>query len=239
MKRLIRLIACVSLLCLACCTSGQNGNEAVEVEISTTEGSFKIFLFNETPLHKENFIKLVKNNFYDSVLFHRVIPKFVVQAGDPTTKTSEAKKLYGEESFGEEVPAEFNSKFNHIRGAVGAAREGDNINPDKKSSGSHFYVVLGGNDVTDEAIYKAETKVGEKFSEGVIEEYKSHGGTPHLDGAYTVFGFISEGMDVVDKISTYKTDSNDRPLKDVKILSTKINILTETEKNEKYNSYAK
>ncbi|MFI3268433.1 MAG: peptidylprolyl isomerase [Rikenellaceae bacterium] len=240
MKRLLYTILFTSLFCLTSCNSKyDNNNEAVEIEFLTSEGSFKIFLFNETPKHKENFIELAETNFYDSVLFHRVIKNFVIQAGDPSTKTPEAKKLYGEESYGENIPAEISPKFNHIRGAVGAAREGDDINPDKLSSGSHFYVVLGGNDVSDEDVFMAETRLKNKIDETVAKKYKEQGGTPHLDGNYTVFGYISEGMDVVDKISAFKTDRNNRPTEDIKILGTKINILTETEKNEKYINYAK
>lgn len=240
MKRFIYLALFSIIFNLYGCKSINSSVENnVEVEFLTTEGTFKVFLFNETPKHKANFIKMVENKFYDSLLFHRVIKYFVIQAGDPESKTAEPGKLYGEKSGGEKVPPEFLPQFKHVRGALGAARKSDMINPEKLSSGSHFYIVLGGMEVSDEIIYNTESRLGYKLGQNIVDSYKKHGGTPHLDGEYTIYGYVTEGMDIIDKIAKEKTDNNNRPLKDVKIIKTKIIELSESETAEKYSNYAK
>ena len=170
------------------------------VLLETSLGDIKIKLYNETPLHRDNFIKLVNEKFYDGVLFHRVIKNFMIQTGDPNSKEAlagtqseaGASKPLGAGGPGYTIPAEILPDFKHKKGAVAAARMGDQVNPKKESSGSQFYIVHNDN------------------------------GTPHLDGGYTVFGEVLEGLEVVDKIATVQTAPGDRPVEDVKIISAKI-----------------
>jgi peptidyl-prolyl cis-trans isomerase B (cyclophilin B) len=152
----------------------------------------KIKLYNETPLHRDNFIKLVNEKYYDGLLFHRVIKDFMIQCGDPNSRNAPAGQQLGMGGPGYTIPAEILPQFKHKKGAVAAARMGDQVNPKKESSGSQFYIVHNNN------------------------------GTPHLDGAYTVFGEVIEGMDVIDKIATVNTGAADRPIEDVKIISASI-----------------
>ena len=162
------------------------------VLLETSLGNIKIKLYNETPLHRDNFIKLVNEKFYDGVLFHRVIKNFMIQTGDPNSKDAPAGTQLGTGGPGYTIPAEILPDFKHKKGAVAAARMGDQVNPKKESSGSQFYIVHNDN------------------------------GTPHLDGGYSVFGEVLEGLDVVDKIATVQTARGDRPVEDVKIISVKI-----------------
>lgn len=250
----------------------QNKPGDVLVEIKTTEGNLTVRLFGDTPRHRDNFVKLAKEGYYNGVLFHRVINEFMVQTGDPDSKTASAGKMLGSGGPGYDIEAEivYPTHF-HKRGALAAARQGDQVNPERRSSGSQFYIVTGKayNDSTlnqmerqlqmmqkqnifndlarehrdsimtlrrnrdqaglqalqDELVAITEKKAAEapaRLTAEQREAYTTTGGTPHLDNQYTVFGEVVDGMDVIDKIEKVETDSHDRPLKDVKILSMRV-----------------
>ena len=167
-------------------------NVMKEVTIETSLGAITIVLYNETPLHRDNFIKLANDGFYDGVLFHRIIQGFMIQTGDPDSKKATKGQRLGMGGPGYTVPAEFVPKYTHKRGAVAAARQGDNVNPQRASSGSQFYIV--------------DNPTGAHF----------------LDAQYTIFGEVTNGMDIVDKIAAQPKDQSDRPLEDIKIISIKI-----------------
>ncbi len=191
------------------------------VLIETSKGSIKIKLYNETPLHRDNFLKLVKEKYYDGVLFHRVIKKFMIQAGDPDSKTAKPDQMLGNGGPDYTIAAEFNPNLFHKKGVLAAARLGDQANPEKRSSGSQFYIVQG--EVFDDAkIEMVEKRLGKKLTDKQKQIYKTIGGTPHLDGAYTVFGEVVSGLEVIDAIAAVKTGKADRPVEDVKIISMKI-----------------
>ena len=243
------------------------------VKIETSAGDIKVKLYNETPKHRDNFIKLVKEGTYEGTLFHRVIKDFMIQAGDPESKNAPKGKMLGAGDVGYTVPAEFVCpKFFHKKGALSAARQGDAVNPKKESSGCQFYIVTGKvyNDSTllrmerqmnenkvsvffnelakkhmkeiykmrkandEDGLYDLQEKLIAqaqelaakepefRFTPEQVEAYTTVGGTPHLDGEYTVFGEVVEGMDVVDKIQQVKTDRSDRPEEDVKIIKATI-----------------
>lgn len=186
------------------------------VLIGTPYGNIKVKLYNSTPLHRDNFLKLVQAGYYDSLLFHRVINAFMIQGGDPDSKTAKPGQMLGNGGPGYTIPAEIKPDLFHKKGALAAARLGDNINPKKESSGSQFYLVQGR--VWSEAQLKSMgAQMGITFSPEQILAYTTIGGTPHLDGGYTVFGEVVEGLDVIDKIAAVKTGPNDRPVKDVKM----------------------
>lgn len=250
----------------------QNKPGDVLVEIKTTEGDLTVRLFGDTPRHRDNFVKLAKEGYYNGVLFHRVINEFMVQTGDPDSKTAPAGKTLGSGGPGYDIEAEivYPTHF-HKRGALAAARQGDQVNPERRSSDSQFYIVTGKayNDSTlnqmerqlqmmqkqnifndlarehrdsimtlrrnrdqaglqalqDELVAITEKKAAEaptRLTSQQREAYTTTGGTPHLDNQYTVFGEVVDGMDVIDKIEKVETDSHDRPLKDVKILSMRV-----------------
>jgi len=238
------------------------------VLIKTDYGDIKIKLYNETPLHRDNFLKLTKEGFYDGLLFHRVIQNFMIQGGDPDSKNAPEGKQLGNGGPGYTIPAEIRyPELFHKKGVIAAAREGDAVNPEKRSSGSQFYIVQG-KTFTDEQldeieddfnklkkqkiyfdlmpeyedsmmIYRREgdfdafsrlqkelqDKIEKKYAEtekyvipeNIREVYKTIGGTPHLDGNYTVFGEVIEGLDVVDSIAAVKTDKFDRPVENIKM----------------------
>ena len=243
------------------------------LNIETSMGDIKVKLYNETPLHRDNFIKLAKEGTYEGTLFHRVIKDFMIQAGDPESKNAPQGKQLGAGDVGYTIPAEIvYPKYFHKRGALSAARMGDQVNPKKESSGCQFYIVTGKvyNDSTllsmekqknegklseifnalaqkhmkevykmrkendEEGLYKLQeqlfaeaqeeaAKLPEfQFTPEEIAAYTTVGGTPHLDGEYTVFGEVVEGMEVVDKIQNVKTSRGDRPEEDVKILKVTI-----------------
>ena len=197
-----------------------------DVLMQTTMGDMVIRLSDSTPLHRDNFLKLVKVGFYDSILFHRVIKYFMIQGGDPNSKRAEAGKPLGDGSPGYTVPAEFRKTLFHKKGALAAARMGDNINPAKESSGSQFYIAQG-KIFTDAGLDSLETTRlnGRKIPAEQREVYKTIGGTPHLDQGYTVYGEVVKGLDVVDKIAAVQISrgqDRDRPLQDVRIIKAKL-----------------
>lgn len=250
----------------------ENDSNNVLVDISTTLGDIQVMLYGDTPKHRDNFVKLVKEGYYDGTLFHRVINEFMVQAGDPDSKNAPAGKQLGMGDPGYTIEAEFvYPKHFHKKGALAAARTGDNINPERRSSGSQFYIVTGKayNDnqlnqmekqmqmMQQQAIFDSLTNQHrdsimsmrrnrdqeglQKLQEELIaittkeaaknpakltaeqrEAYKTVGGTPHLDGQYTVFGEVTKGMDVVEKIEKAETLPGDRPKEDIKIIKMSI-----------------
>lgn len=247
------------------------------VLVKTSAGNITLKLYNETPLHRDNFIKLVNSHFYDSVLFHRVIQSFMIQAGDPNSKKAVPGVMLGDGDIGYTIPAEFVPSLFHRKGVLAAARQGDNVNPKKESSGCQFYIVQGkaftdadlnmfeerinmpikqklfndyiskpeNEELKQKFIYlqangkmdsvqilsaQIEPFINEefkkmphfKFSEEQRKAYTTVGGAPHLDGSYTVYGEVVEGMEVVDKIAAEPVDGNNRPKNDVKIISMEI-----------------
>jgi len=272
MKKIAYLLLTISFCGLTACKTGtkKGGNMDNEtlVKIETTLGDIKVKLYNETPKHRDNFIKLAEDGVYEGTLFHRVIKDFMIQAGDP-----DSKKMLGAGDVGYTLPAEFvYPKYFHKKGALSAARQGDNVNPKKESSGCQFYIVTGKvyNDSTllgmesqmnenkinvifntlaqkhmkeiykmrkendENGLYELQEKLFAEaeaeaakqpefhFTPEQIEAYTTVGGTPHLDGEYTVFGEVIEGMDIVDKIQQVKTDRSDRPEEDVKIVKVEV-----------------
>lgn len=184
--------------------------------ISTKFGDIKIALYDETPLHRDNFIKLVKEGFYDSTLFHRVINRFMIQGGDPDSKNTLPGKPLGMGDVGYTVPAEFVAEKVHKKGALCAARQADQVNPKKASSGCQFYIVQGEiyNDAQLDAL---ERQTGVKMTEAQRKAYTTVGGTPFLDREYTVFGEVVEGLDIIDTIASQQTGRSDRPLEDIRM----------------------
>jgi len=291
MGRLQNIIAIVivSILCATNVSANikteKSSNElpaATEKErivlISTEFGDIKIKLYNETPLHRDNFIKLISEHFYDSLSFHRIINGFMIQGGDPKSKNGGNGQALGNSGPGYTIPAEFNPKLFHKKGVLAAAREGDQVNPEKRSSGSQFYIVQGkvykpqeldvmqdrmneGSKVDlirayilkpENAALKAELEACQKakdqealkkiiddielktkedydkvekfsFSKEQREAYTTVGGTPHLDGGYTVYGEVIEGLEVIDKIAAVETQTGDVPVKPVIFSITLLN----------------
>jgi cyclophilin family peptidyl-prolyl cis-trans isomerase len=198
-----------------------------DVELVTTEGLIILRLYDSTPLHRDNFLKLVKSGFYDSVLFHRVIRNFMIQSGDPISKTAVAGQHLGEGGPEYMVPAEFRPSLFHHKGVLAAARQSDEVNPQKASSASQFYIVQGRTftDPQIDSIERVRLK-GYQIPEIHRQVYRTLGGTPQLDQNYTVFGEVVKGMDVVDTIANTTTsradEDRDRPLKDVRILKARL-----------------
>ncbi len=187
--------------------------ENCQVLIETDYGNMLIELSDETPLHRDNFVKLVEEGFYDGLLFHRVINGFMIQGGDPDSKNAKKGQPLGSGTNGYEVPAEFVESLIHEKGALCAARRN---NPEKKSSGCQFYIVQG-KPVPPALLDKIATQKKERYSTLQKATYKNKGGTPQLDGNYTVFGKVVEGLEIIDKIARVKTDARDRPDEDVKM----------------------
>ncbi|HXS36446.1 MAG TPA: peptidylprolyl isomerase [Flavipsychrobacter sp.] len=192
--------------------------QKTKVEIETEYGKIVMMLYDNTPKHRDNMIKLVKEHFYDSTIFHRVIPQFVIQGGDPDSKHAKAGQMLGDGDLKYKIPAEINDTYYHKRGAVGMARDN---NPEKASSACQFYIVVG-KKFTDAELDKISQHSGRKFTAEQREVYKTQGGTPHLDGGYTVFGEVLEGMDVVDKIANEPRDAHDRPNKDIRMIKVRL-----------------
>lgn len=186
------------------------------VEISTDFGTMKFKLYNETPQHRDNFIKLAKEGFYNGTLFHRVIKDFMIQGGDPQSRNAAPDVMLGNGGPGYTIPAEFNSKLIHKKGALAAARLGDQVNPQKASSGSQFYIVQG-KPVTSAELNMMAARKKITYTPEQIKTYETEGGTPFLDMDYTVFGEMISGMDVLEKIAAVATNPQNRPLQDVKM----------------------
>jgi len=203
--------------------------------LKTSYGELVIKLYNETPLHRDNFVKLAKNGFYNGIIFHRVIDNFMIQCGDPESKARKKGELYGNGGPGYNIPAEIVPGLYHKKGVIAAARMGDDVNPNRESSGSQFYIVKG-KIFNDETLSSAIERVNKRNSANKVtplhtqhtlsdewrELYKTEGGTPHLDTQYTVFGEVISGYEIVEMISEVKTDKNDRPEEDILIISIKI-----------------
>ena len=191
--------------------------QKTKVEITTEYGKIVMELYDNTPKHRDNFITLTKEHFFDSLLFHRCIPEFVIQGGDPNSKHATAGQNLGDGEHGPRIPAEINDVDYHKRGALGMARDN---NPEKASSGCQFYIVIG-KKLADAELDNLE-KRGRKFTAEQRNVYKTQGGTAFLDGGYTVFGEVLEGMDVVEKIAAEPRNGMDRPNKDIHMLKMRI-----------------
>ena len=293
MKKKILLLSIILISCFVGISQEKNTNQLATVQpinaiepykilpndsivaIKTDLGNILIRLYNETPKHRDNFMKLARSKYFDSLMFHRVIKEFMIQGGDPESKRAQPEQMLGNGGPGYTIPAEINTKYFHKKGALSAARLGDEINPNKESSGSQFYIVQGRtfteNDLkaTEEGRnmqikrslynqylnhpenialknkiiqYQNENKIDSlsmingaavnyveeefkkqsvsKFSEEQLKAYSTIGGTPHLDGGYTVFGEVIEGLDVIDKIAAIETGNSDRPKTDVRMYVT-------------------
>ena len=197
---------------------------AQEVLMETSEGNIRIQLYNETPLHRDNFLRLVKAHYYDSLLFHRVIKNFMIQGGNRNTRQAEFTPEFANlcDSLDYTIEAEFRlPKLFHKRGVIAAAREGDDVNPQKRSSSTQFYFVWG-RKYSERAMEFTESRLDIELTPEMREAYMTVGGTPHLDGSYTVFGEIVEGLDVVERIQNVETDESDRPLKPVMIIKATV-----------------
>ena len=274
------LLICLAFIALTACNAGskRQTNHHMEnekrtlVKLETTMGNITVALYNETPKHRDNFIKLVKEGVYDSTLFHRVIKQFMIQAGDPDSKNASDTAMLGSGDVGYTIPAEFNPKFFHKKGVLAAARQGDDVNPEKASSGCQFYIVTG-RKFTEPQLLGMENKINEQHEEALfdslarqhmkeiykmrkagdnagllelqdtleaqareladkeekfrftpeqIKAYSTVGGAPHLDGSYTVFGEVTEGIEVVNNIEIAKTNRADRPIENIRILKASI-----------------
>ena len=199
-----------------------------EVLFETTKGNIRVALYNETPLHRDNFLKLVKQGFYDGNLFHRVIADFMIQSGDSTSRSAKPGDSVGQGNVGYTIPAEIvYPKFFNKRGALAAAREADADNPERASSGSQFYIVYG-TTYSELSLNRIQERIDEttngsvKLTDEVRDYYRKFGGAPHLDGQYTVFGEVVDGIKVVRDINYVRTDDYDRPIDDVRIIKATI-----------------
>ena len=199
-----------------------------QVVLETTLGKIVLTLFDDTPKHRDNFLKLANEQFYDSLLFHRCIKNFMIQGGDPDSRHAEPGVTLGEGGTGYTIDPEFFDAEGHLlhphkRGALAMAREGDSGNPERRSGGCQFYIVWGRTYATQQ-LYQIGDKVEAAtdhrvtMTEELLELYRKVGGTPHLDGQYTVFGKVTEGLDVVDRIQQAQTDDYDRPIDDIRII---------------------
>ena len=198
---------------------GGNTDKVYYVKIETTYGDIVVKLYNETPKHRDNFLKLVKEGTYDGVLFHRVIQNFMIQGGDPNSRNAKKGEMLGNGELGYTLPAEFVPSLYHKKGALAAARQADQVNPEKRSSSCQFYIVQG-EKWDAEKLKRVETSMGKSFTKEQAEVYATLGGTPFLDGDYTVFGEVVEGLEVVDKIAAVACGPMNRPLEDVKMKMT-------------------
>ena len=217
---MMRFISFLVVGLMACCAKAQTSTS--EVLLETTAGNIRIALFDETPQHRDNFLKLIKEHVYDSLLFHRVIKDFMIQGGDLHSKHAQPGQRLGSGDYNYTVEAEFRlPKIFHCRGMVAMAREGDRVNPERRSSACQFYIVWG-RVYNDARLMKVQERLDTtahvQLTPEMQEVYKTVGGIPHLDGQYTVFGEVVEGLDVVDRIQLSATDPYDRPLEDIRIL---------------------
>lgn len=218
MRKLFVLMLIVSI---GITSSAQDKRKTVLMQ--TTAGDITIELYNETPLHRDNFVRLVNEHFYDSLLFHRVIKSFMIQAGDPVSKNAEPGVFLGDSVLHYTIPAEIRTpQIYHKRGALAMAREPDNVNPEHRSSSCQFYIVWGKR-FSSQAIEKVQERLdtidgGIKLTDEMISTYRKIGGTPHLDGTYTVFGEVTQGLEVIERIQSVMTNDDDRPVDDQRIL---------------------
>ena len=195
-----------------------------EVLLQTSMGNVRIQLYNETPKHRDNFLKIVNSKQMDGMLFHRVVKDFMIQTGDPDSRNAKPGEVLGKHQIGKDFPAEIiYPQFFHKRGALAAARQPDNENPDKKSSGSQFYIVWGKKFSEHQlnfyqSVIDTVTNFKVKFTPEIRKVYQEVGGTPFLDGQYTVFGEVTEGLEVIDRIQQVEVDAWSRPKEDVKII---------------------
>ncbi|OAV72681.1 putative peptidyl-prolyl cis-trans isomerase [Bacteroidales bacterium Barb6] len=220
MKRVVACLPIVFSFFFAFMVNAQEKETLVLID--TDMGKIKVRLFNETPLHRDNFIKNVNDRLYDGLLFHRVIRQFMIQGGDTESKNALPEVHLGEGDLGYTVPAEFVfPRYFHKRGMLCAARTGDDENPEKASSASQFYIVTGKH-FTGMDLDKIEKNEGKSFTPEQRKAYMEEGGTPHLDGNYTIFGEVVSGMKAVDKIQFSPVGNEDRPLKNIKIKSMTI-----------------
>jgi cyclophilin family peptidyl-prolyl cis-trans isomerase len=215
-KIFIASIAVSLLLCGNICCQNERSESRTQVLILTDSGNMKFVLYDETKLHKENFIKLVKDGYFDDQLFHRLIRDFMIQGGDPNSKNAERGELLGQGGPGYTIPAEIDPKYFHKKGALAAARKGDDLNPSKESSGSQFFIVKGSLFTNDQLNFMVSEKMHAPFTVSETEAYTTIGGSPHLDGEYTVFGELIEGFEVLDKLMNVPADAYDRPLNDIR-----------------------
>ena len=186
------------------------------VEIQTDYGNMVVWLYDATPKHRDNFLKLAEQGYFDDLLFHRVINGFMIQGGDPNSRNAKPGQALGSGGPGYTIPAEFVDSLFHKKGALAAARTGDAVNPKKESSGSQFYIVQG-RPVSEQDLNRTESSKGFHYSKAQRDEYQKAGGTPFLDRDYTVFGEVVEGLDVIDKIADVATNPGDRPQVDVRM----------------------
>ena len=210
MKKVLFLSALVFLF--ISCAGAQN--DRTRVEIRTTLGDIVVELFNETPIHRDNFIRLVEENFFDGLLFHRCIRDFMIQGGDPDSRNAAPGQMLGAGGPATTLEAEFVPELIHVRGALAAARQGDHVNPQRRSSGSQFYIVTG-RTFNQQQMEAMNMNRDVQWTPEQIELYVTYGGTPHLDMLHTVFGQVVSGMDVVERISHVQVDRNSRPVEDV------------------------
>jgi cyclophilin family peptidyl-prolyl cis-trans isomerase len=218
------LVCCVSVLYAQQNIPLKKKDRKRDVELVTSRGTMVLRLSDETPLHRDNFLRLVKSGYYDGILFHRVIRNFMIQAGDPDSKAAKKGQALGNGGPGYTIPAEFRPDLFHKKGVLAAARLGDAQNPQKASSGSQFYIVQGKR-FTDKGLDSVETyRLKRKLPTAHRKVYKTMGGTPHLDGNYTVFGEVVKGLEVVDRIAEEPTTTNppDRPVQDTRILKAQL-----------------
>ena len=226
MKRL--LFSTIFAVFATVCTASTPGDSTVHVRLSTTMGDIVVALYNDTPKHRDNFVKLVNEGFYNGLLFHRVIENFMIQGGDPDSRNAAPQKPLGEGGPGYTLPHEIvYPRHWHKRGALAAAREGDDVNPEMRSSGSQFYIVWG-KPQSEQTMQDMKERMREvtdggfEIPDDIVECYETIGGTPHLDGSYTVFGEVTEGLKLVKAIQSVVTDKNDRPRKDIKIIKAEV-----------------
>lgn len=224
----ILLVVVAAVLFTACSSSKEASKTPKKPSqyyalVSTSFGDMKLKLYNETPKHRDNFIKLANEGFYDSLLFHRVIDGFMIQGGDPASKTAKKGQNLGNGGPGYTLPAEIDSQYFHKKGALAAARLGDNVNPERKSSGSQFYIVQG-RVPGEKMLRNVQTSYRFKYTEEQLQIYRTQGGTPHLDYMYTVFGELVEGWDVLETISKQKGNRMNRPNEDIRMT---VKIVTE------------
>jgi len=206
------------LFLLVSCLSFAGFAQKYRAILTTEYGKIEMELYDKTPKHRDNFVKLCKKHFYDGTLFHRVIPRFMIQGGDPDSKTAAPGAMLGNGDVGYRIPAEFQDEYIHKRGALAAARDN---NPEKASSGCQFYIVQG-KKFTEAQLDEVARKTGRTYTPEQKRLYETIGGAPHLDANYTVFGEVIAGMDIVDKIAGQKRDRLDRPEKDQRILKLRV-----------------